>query len=66
MATTIKPTAMPLFKAKFEELATQAEALIEEYNTAVKAYDGFCLFADVKPEWDDLPTCDCEGCKNAN
>lgn len=63
MATTIKPTAMQLFKAKFDELAAQAEALIEEYNTAVKAYGGFCAFGAVRPEWEDLPTCDCAGCK---
>ena len=58
------PKKRPAFEETFKRLADEAEQLIDQYNFNVKAYAGFCAFADVKPEWRDLPDCDCEGCKD--
>lgn len=63
MAPSFKPEQMPAFKIQFERLCQEAEKLIEEYNTAGKAYDAFTFFGGVKAEGLAVPECDCEGCK---
>ncbi len=63
MAGQFTGKQLDAFKTKFNELADQAEALINDYNEKAKAYLAFCTFSDTKPEWGELPDCNCEGCK---
>ena len=63
MAGQFTGKQLDAFKVKFNELADQAEALINDYNEKAKTYSAFCAFSDTKPEWGELPDCNCEGCK---
>ena len=60
------PEKLKAYREVFDRLAAEADKLINEYNFHGHAYAAFAGFANVVPDIDKLPECQCEGCRDGN